>query len=410
MGFSLFVAKKFIKSKNKRTFINFLSLISTITIIIGTASMIIVLSVFNGLEEVLKSIYAEFDPEIKIESNLSKDFKNIHYSKISKLRNVKTITGVLENKGLLTLDDKQIVSNIKGVDTSFIGQGRIKNKLIEGEFYFKKNNMDYAVVGRGIKYSLGIKANNAFQNLKVYALKDKIVLKPNTINSSLYNSKSLKTSGVFAIENNFDNNFIFTSLEFAQNLFNKTNYISSYEIKLYDKSLIPKTKNQINEMLGKEFNVLLLDQQREGLYKILKTEKLVVYLIFGLIITLSSFNIFFLLSMMAIEKKKEISIIYALGGASRQINKIFIFQGIIIGLQGAIIGSIIGILMCYIQDNYGIISINMTSSIIENYPIKIIYKDVFIVGIIVTFISTLSSIIPAKYASKYKNLLELNRK
>ena len=410
MGFSLLVAKKFIKSKNKRTFINFLSLISTVTIIIGTASMIIVLSVFNGLENVLKSIYAEFDPEIKIESKISKDFKNIYYSEIYKLKNVKTITGVLENKGLLTLEGNQVVSNIKGVDTSFIKQGRIKNKLIEGDFYFKKNNMDYAVVGRGIKYSLGIKANNAFQNLKVYALKNKIILKPSVINNSLYETQSLKISGVFAIENNFDNNFIFTSLEFAQTLFNKKNYLSSYEIKVHDKSLIKKTKNQINNIVGKKFNVLLLDQQREGLYKILQTEKLVVYLVFGLIITLSSFNIFFLLSMMAIEKKKEISIIYALGGTENQIKKIFLFQGIIIGLQGAIIGSIIGILICYIQDNFGIISINMSSSIIENYPVKIIYKDVFLVGLIVAFISALSSIIPAKYASKYKNSLELNQK
>jgi lipoprotein-releasing system permease protein len=120
MGISLLVAKKFIKSKNKKTFINFLSLISTITIIIGTASMIIVLSVFNGLEDVLKSIYAEFDPEIKIESKLNRDFKQTNYSEISKIKNVKTITGVLENKGLITLDDNQIVSNIKGVDLSFV--------------------------------------------------------------------------------------------------------------------------------------------------------------------------------------------------------------------------------------------------------------------------------------------------
>ena len=410
MGISLLVAKKFIKSKNKKTFINFLSLISTITIIIGTASMIIVLSVFNGLEDVLISIYAEFDPEIKIESKLNRDFKQTNYSEISKIKNVKTITGVLENKGLITLDDNQIVSNIKGVDLSFVEQGRIKNKLIEGDFYFKKNNIDYAIVGRGIKYSLGIKANNAFQNLKVYALKNKIVLKPNTINNSLYKSKSLKTSGVFAIENNFDNNFIFTSLEFAQNLFNKKNYVSYYEIKVYDKSLLKNTKNQIKKIVGEEYSVLMLNEQREGLYKILKTEKLVVYLVFGLIITLSSFNIFFLLSMMAIEKKKEISVIYALGGATKQIKKIFIFQGIIIGLQGAIVGSIIGILICYIQDHFGIISINMSSSIIENYPVKIIYKDIFLVGLIVTFISAFSSIIPAIYASKYKNFLELNQK
>ena len=126
--------------------------------------------------------------------------------------------------------------------------------------------------------------------------------------------------------NNFDNNFIFTSLDFAQKLFNKKDKVSSYEIKVHNKSTAKKTANQIQQIIGPSFNVLTTEQQRAGLYKILQTEKFVVYLVFGLIIILSSFNIFFLLSMMAIEKKKEISVIYALGGNKNQIKKIFIFS------------------------------------------------------------------------------------
>jgi len=383
MSFSLFIAKKFIHSNKKKTFINFLSLLSTITLIIGTASMIIVLSVFNGLEEVLKSIYADFDPEIKIENKTKKYFDDLFSKKIANINNVKTISGVLENKGLIMLNDNKVVAKIKGVSPSFIDQNRIQKNLVEGEFYFKKNNLDYAVVGRGIKYALAIRSNNNFQNLKVFALKETSELKPGILNTGLYESKSLKTSGVFAIENNFDNNFIFTSLDFAQ---------------------------QIQQIMGPSFNVLTIEQQRAGLYKILQTEKFVVYLVFTLIIILSSFNIFFLLSMMVIEKKKAISVIYALGGKKNQIKKIFIFQGIIIAIKGVLFGTFIGCLICYLQDTFGLISINMSSSIIENYPVKIIYNDVLLVALIVIFISSISSIIPANYASKYENFLNLNKK
>ena len=410
MSFSLFVAKKFINSNKKKTFINFLSLLSTITLIIGTASMIIVLSVFNGLEEVLKSIYADFDPEIKIENKTKQYFDDLFSEKISTINNVKTISGVLENKGLITLNDNKVVAKIKGVSPSFIDQNRIQKNLVEGEFYFKKNNLDYAVVGRGIKYALAIRSNNNFQNLKVFALKETSKLKPGLLNTGLYESKSLKTSGVFAIENNFDNNFIFTSLDFAQKLFNKKDKVSSYEIKVNNKSTAKKTANQIQQIIGPSFNVLTIEQQRAGLYKILQTEKFVVYLVFALIIILSSFNIFFLLSMMAIEKKKEISVIYALGGKKSQIKKIFIFQGIIIAIKGVLFGTFIGCLICYLQDTFGLISINLSSSIIENYPVKIIYNDVLLVALIVLFISSISSTIPANYASKYENFLDLNKK
>ena len=185
--------------------------------------MIVVLSVFNGLEEVLKSIYADFDPEIKIENKTNKYFDDLFSKKISNINNVKTISGVLENKGLITLNDNKVVAKIKGVSPSFIDQNRIQKNLVEGEFYFRKNNLDYAVVGRGIKYALAIRSNNDFQNLKVFALKETSKLKPGVLNTSLYESKSLKTSGVFAIENNFDNNFIFTSL------FGKTSIISQIQ-------------------------------------------------------------------------------------------------------------------------------------------------------------------------------------
>ena len=240
MGFSLITAIRLIFSKKKKTFINFLSYISIIALSIGTAAMIVVLSVYNGLENTLKSIYQDFDSEIKIEKVDSKYFENLEREKILNVGNVDAVSAIIENKVILQNEGKEVVSYLKGVDQNFINQNRIKNNVTEGQFVFTIDDVDYAVIGRGIKYSLGIKTNSEFQNIKVYSLNEEKSLKPTLIQQKIYNEDFLKPSGVFAIESGFDNNYIFTSLSFAQNLFNKTNKISSYEVMVKDKKILKK--------------------------------------------------------------------------------------------------------------------------------------------------------------------------
>ena len=207
--------------------------------------------------------------------------------------NVDAVSAIIENKVILQNEGKEVVSYLKGVDQNFINQNRIKNNVTEGQFVFTIDDVDYAVIGRGIKYSLGIKTNSEFQNIKVYSLNEEKSLKPTLIQQKIYNEDFLKPSGVFAIESGFDNNYIFTSLSFAQNLFNKTNKISSYEVMVKDKKILKKTKEDLKRILGGKFSVKTEIEQREGLYKILKTEKLVVYFVFFIILFLSAINIFF---------------------------------------------------------------------------------------------------------------------
>ena len=251
MGFSLRTAIRLIFSKKKKTFINFLSYISIIALSIGTAAMIVVLSVYNGLENTLKSIYQDFDSEIKIEKVDSKYFENLEREKILNVGNVDAVSAIIENKVILQNEGKEVVSYLKGVDQNFINQNRIKNNVTEGQFVFTIDDVDYAVIGRGIKYSLGIKTNSEFQNIKVYSLNEEKSLKPTLIQQKIYNEDFLKPSGVFAIESGFDNNYIFTSLSFAQNLFNKTNKISSYEVMVKDKKILKKTKEDLKRILSK---------------------------------------------------------------------------------------------------------------------------------------------------------------
>ena len=166
-------------------------------------------------------------------------------------------------------------------------QNRIKNNLTEGDFIFNKNSLDHGIIGRGIKYSLGTNVNSNFQSITVFALNQNINLNPNSLSKKLYNKKPLKVGGVFAIESGFDNNYIFTSLGFAQNLLNKNNKISAYEVSLNNKSQSEDAKEIIKNTLGDKFKVSTDLEQREGLYKILKSEKLVVYFVFFIVLLLS---------------------------------------------------------------------------------------------------------------------------
>ena len=216
-------------------------------------------------------------------------------------------------------------------------------------------------------------------------------------------------SGVFAIENSFDNNYVFSSLSFAQKLFNNTNKVSSYEVKLKNINKIKETKSIINNKIGEEYIVLTSIEQRAGLYKILQTEKLVVYIVFGIVLLLSSINIFFLLTMMGVEKQKDIAIMFSFGAKRFQIRNVFISQGIIIGFLSVVLGSFTGLILTTLQKKFGFISIQMSSSILEAYPIDFNFTDMIIISIMVLIISAAVSIFPGLMSSSKKRIFNLNK-
>jgi len=395
MKLSLFIASRYVFSKKKKTFINFLSYFSIASISIGTASMIIVLSVFNGLENTLISVYKDFDPSIKIEHKKNKYFNNTIKEKITSVNGVKYVSGVLENKVLFQNAENEAVAYLKGVDNDYLKKNKIKSNLVEGDFEINKGKLNNAVFGRGLKYSLGIKTNSDFQNIYVYALSDSKKLNPNITRQKIYKKEQLKPTGIFAIEKSFDNSYAFAKLDFTQRLFDKEMKVSSYEVEVKNGFNPEKIKIEIQNVIGDEFNILGFSEQRESLFKILRTEKLIVYIVFSIILLLSSLNIFFLLSMMGIEKSKDIKTLLSFGVGLNQIKKIFIFQGILIGLAGIVFGAFLGIGASLIQEYFGIVKINMTSSILESYPIQLNFIDIFFTIAIVVLVSITASLIPS---------------
>ena len=408
MSISIKTALKFILSKKNKTFINFLSYISILTLSLGTAAMIIVLSVYNGLENTLKSIYDDFDPEIKIEKKEFKYFENSLASEIASIENVESVSAIIENQVILQNEEKEVVAYLKGVDENFISQERISNNLTEGSFLFKIGKMDYGVFGRGIKYKLGLKTNSNFQSVDIFDLNEKKSLNPSSFKINFFYKEGIKVSGIFAIENIFYNDYVFSSLKFAQRLF-KNDKISSYEVKLKDKNKISETRQLINSKIGDNYNILTSLEQRLGLYKILKTEKLVVYLVFGIILLLSSINIFFLLIMMGVEKQKDISVMYSFGVKREQIKNVFINQGLLIGAVSIVFGTIIGTGLTLLQKEFGLIKIQMSSSILEKYPVDFMFSDLLVIYLMVLSISYLASLFPGIISSRQKNFININK-
>ena len=411
MNLSLFIAKRYFFSK-KKSFINFLSITAFIGVMVGTSSLIIVLSVFNGLEDLLKSLYINFNPEIKIVSNNSKYFiqNNGQINNIKNIEGVDFVSKVIEDRAIASYNGIEIPVYIKGADSSFSFQNRLNKNIVEGDFILKKNNSSYAVVGRGVKYKISLNLNDNFNNLILYSVSPDFSFIPSGIQKKPFNQMSIIPSGVFAIEQQIDNNFIISSLAFVEKLFERKNKITALELKINEKQDVYKIKSDIKNIVGDDYNVLTIEEQHSDLYKILKTEKLIVFIIFSFILIISSFNIFFLLSMHAIDKKRDLSILLSLGFTEKSIKKIFYFESMIISILGIIIGGALGVLLCVLQNEYGLVSLGMETAIIKYYPVKVKLSDILIIVSIVFFISIIASIKPSLIAIQKINLNLLNNK
>lgn len=411
MNLSLFIAKRYFFSK-KKSFINFLSITAFIGVMVGTSSLIIVLSVFNGLEDLLKSLYINFNPEIKIVSNNSKYFiqNNDQINNINNIEGVDFVSKVIEDRAIASYNGVEIPVYIKGADSSFSFQNRLNKNIVEGDFILKKNSSSYAVVGRGVKYKISLNLNDNFNNLILYSVSPDFSFIPSGIQKKPFNQMSIIPSGVFAIEQQIDNNFIISSLAFVEKLFEKKNKITALELKINEKQDVYKIKSDIKNIVGDDYNVLTIEEQHSDLYKILKTEKLIVFIIFSFILIISSFNIFFLLSMHAIDKKRDLSILLSLGFTEKSIKKIFYFESMIISILGIIIGGALGVLLCVLQNEYGLVSLGMETAIIKYYPVKVKLSDILIIVSIVFFISIIASIKPSLIAIQKINLNLLNNK
>ncbi|GAA0892468.1 FtsX-like permease family protein [Fulvivirga kasyanovii] len=374
---------------------------------ICTAALIIVLSVFNGLEGLLRSLYGSFDPQIKIEATKGKSFifSDSLSRAIQNVEGVDIVTEVIEDYAYVKYRDADMVATIKGVSENFLEQNRIDTAIVSGELKLKENDVNYAIIGRGVQYSLSIMPGSDIYPLQVHYIKD---VKPGSIDiSNLYSRRNILPGSVFAIEKNYDENYIFVPLEFARDLLDYGNKRTSLEIKVKEGFSIHKVEQDLTDKLGDDFKVLDNEEQHADLYKLLNLEKLFVFIAFSFIMAVGSINIFFALTMLAIDKKKDISILYAMGAGNRLIKSIFVSEGAIISLGGAAMGLVLGGLICWLQQTFGIVSMGMETSVMENYPVEMKVTDFVYTSLSLIFITLIISYRPAVIATRYNSVENL---
>ncbi|ELR71403.1 releasing system transmembrane protein [Fulvivirga imtechensis AK7] len=378
-----------------------------IIVAICTAALIIVLSVFNGLENLLRSLYSAFDPQIKVELAVGKSFV-LTDSLIQKVQNtegVDIVTEVIEDYAYVKYRDSEMVVTIKGVSENFLDQNRIDTAIVSGELKLRENDINYAIIGRGVQYALSVMPGNEVYPLQIHYIKD---VKTGSIDvSKLYSRKNILPGSVFAIEKNYDENYIFVPLEFARDLLDYGNKRTSLEIKVLSGHSINRVKEQLREVLGNNFAVKNNEEQHADLYKLLNLEKLFVFIAFSFILAVGSINIFFALTMLAIDKKKDISMLYAMGAGNGLIKRIFISEGAIISFGGTIIGLVLGGVICWLQQNFGLISMGMETSVLENYPVRMHLTDFIYTSLSVIFITLIISYRPAVIATRYNSIEHL---
>ncbi len=400
MRTSFFLARKYFLSKKKQNFINILSWIGLSGVALGSASLVIVLSVFNGLEDLLRGLFSSFDPDLKIELKEGRVFEEgrVNQENILDLDGVKGLVPVLEDNALVQYRQNNSVVILKGVAEGFEEFTRIDEKVVEGNLVLNSEGVDFALIGRGVQYKLSIPYNEKFYPMRVLFPKNLKNLRLNPENSM--NQKNVLPCGVFAIEEHFDNNYVLVPLGFAQELFGIENKVSAMEVyleKWQDPNLI---KERIQAFLPPELKVSTRDEQHIALFRAIRIEKLFVNLAFFFLLLIISFNIFFALSMLALEKKQDLGMLAAMGAGPKLVFNIFLLEGFLIGGTGVIVGLLIGFGLGYMQEYHGLVSMGIENAVADAYPLKMETMDFVLSGIVVFLITGLASLNPAFSASQ----------
>jgi lipoprotein-releasing system permease protein len=412
MNLAFHIALRYFYSKKIRNVIHLISRISQLGILVGTFALIVVLSVFNGFEDVIVSLYNSFDSEIKINSVNSKYFTpdSIKLSELQRLEGIKAYTAVIEENALLKYKNNQTIAVLKGIDPNYIKNTGLDTMVRYGEPVLFDNNINYALVGTGIATKLDLNLDDFMNVLQVYFPKkgksSAFYLNP----EQAFNSKPINPGGVFSIQQDFDSKYVVVSLNFLREVVNEPIKVTSIEITLLPGTKIKDVKKNIEALYGSQFEVKDRLEQHKWLFKITRSEKLVVFLILSLILLIAAFNLIGSLLMLSLEKTKDMMVLKSMGAESKLIRNIFFIEGILLSLSAAIIGIGLGALVCWLQMKYGFVKINAgTTFVLNAYPVSFRFMDFVWVFIAALIVGLLSSWLPARTAYKELNVKDINQ-
>lgn len=405
MNFPLFVARRYLFSKKSTNAINVISIISMIGVAVATMALVIVLSVFNGFHDLVASFLTNFDPQLEVvpTEGKSANANDPLLKKVKQLRQVDVATENVEDMAMAMYGDKLTMVTIKGVDDNFDKLTHIKEILYgDGEYELHAGNLEYGIIGIRLAQTLDVGATwNGY--LKIYAPKRSGQLDMSNPASGFAVDSLLSPGVVFSVNQaRYDKGHILTSIEFARNLFDMKGRISSLELRLQENSNLKETKKEIQTIVGSRYKVLDRFEQQADTFKIMQIEKIIAYFFLTFILVVACFNIIGSLSMLMIDKKNDVVTLRNIGASDKQITKIFLFEGRMISVIGALIGILLGLLLCWLQQTFGFVSLGQSSGdfVVNAYPVSVHYLDILFIFITVIAVGWMAVWYPVRYFSK----------
>lgn len=393
MKLPLFIARRYLFSKKKQNAINIISIISVVGVTIGTTALIVILSVFNGIDLLLQQSTDSFTPDLVISPASGKfaAFDSTVYSLLKKTPGIAYYDQVVEEKALVKYDSKLAPVTVKGITTEYARNTHLKDILVLGEFSLKAGDHYNAILGYSLAAELGVGLN--FLNPLVFYYPNKNA----SSTLSALNTTYLYPSAFFSSQQEIDGKYILADIGFAQELFGIGSQISKIEIKIKHPYELEKIKNDLQQHIGSAYKIEDKYELNRSFYAMMRSEKLAVFLILLFILLIASFNIIGSISMLILDKKEDLGIYKALGMPPQKIISIFKTEGQLITLIGALAGLAIGTVVCLLQEKYGFITLGDGSYIISAYPVKLVFQDILLIMLTVLIIGYTASYFPVKY-------------
>ena len=406
LNLPFFIARRYLFSKKSTNAINVISIISMVGVAVATMALVIVLSVFNGFHDLVASFFTNFDPQLEVVPVKGKvaAADDAVFMKIRQLPEVDMVSECVQDQALAFYDGQQAMVNIMGVDDNFARMTRIQKILYgDGDFSLQAANLEYGVPGIRLAQTLGMGARwDGF--LKIYAPQREGQLTDMASPADGFVTDSLISPGVvFAVNQaKYDRDYLITSIAFARRLFFRQGMVSKLMVKLKPGTDLDAAKRKIKNLAAGRFNVLDRFEQHADTFRIMQVEKVLAYLFLSFILVVACFNIIGSLSMLIIEKKKDVQTLRTLGATARTLTRGCLFEGRMISALGAVVGILLGLLLCWLQQEFGLVPMGDSSGtfVVNAYPVSVHYSDVLIVFITVLAVGWAAAWYPVRYMSR----------
>ena len=405
MNFPFYIARRYLFSKKSTHAINVISLISVLGVAVATMALVVVLSGFNGFSDLVASFFTNFDPQLKIEATKGKAMPadDPLLVKVKHLPGVEVATECVQDQALAVYHDKQAMVTVKGVEDNFDSLTHISNILYgDGDFTLHVANLQYGVIGIRLAQDLG--TGVTWQDyLQIYAPQREGQYDASNPTNAFVKDSLVSPGALFQVkQSKYDQGYVITSIDFARRIFNRQGEITSLELRMKPGVDIDNAKEEIQAMLGDKYKVLDRYEQQADTFNIMRIEKLFAYVFLTFILMVACFNIIGSLSMLIIDKKNDVITLRNLGATDGQIRRIFLFEGRMISAAGAVIGIVLGLILCWLQQTYGLVQLGDQAGnfVVNAYPISVHPEDILLIFLTVILVGWLSVWYPVRYLSK----------